>query len=337
MRGSVGRASSPHTAEATFTTPGRSLILRRRVRRIMRESASLDLRPLKGAASRVAARAQSHLDVIEDSRRGPAAGQAIGEHIFAQIGGSLSKQWLGQRRPGTKFVRESLKSSAAQQRRQEARAKKQAANALADEMRSAIQTHGGPLEPRTRSSLLRQVTASKQAAKAETTFWRIVSLETKIEGFPDVVEPTAPRAAGGEGADYEAMVRLERGLRRLIEERLEPLDSDWWGSRVPKAARNRAESRLVRNDAQYPWMRGKSVGVVHYLDFPDYATIICEDRNWGEAFEAVFGDRDLVGAKLRELGPIRRDIAHSRPLTEKQRKKLELYSEEILEMVDQGA
>lgn len=202
-------------------------------------------------------------------------------------------------------------------------------------MRSAIQAHGGPLAARTRSALLRQVTEAKQAARADTALRRIASLGTKIEGMPDEVEPKEARASG-EGASYEALAKLERELRQLIEERLAGRDPGWWASRVPAEARNRAERRHANNETQYRWMRGQKASVVHYLDFPDYAAIICDDGNWNDAFGLVFGDRDLIGAKLRELGPIRRDVAHSRRLTPKQRAKLSLYADDITELIRRG-
>ena len=63
--------------------------------------------------------------------------------------------------------------------------------------------------------------------------------------------------------------------------------------------------------------------------FPDYAKIIFEPKNWEQAFSLVFVDAETLRVKLRELEPIRTDVAHSRKLSLAHRRG-ETYGEDIL-------
>jgi hypothetical protein len=69
--------------------------------------------------------------------------------------------------------------------------------------------------------------------------------------------------------------------------------------------------------------------LIEYIDFPDYIKIITRKDNWRDCFKEVFGSEETLRTKMQELEPIRNSVMHSRPITEEEKKKLELYAREI--------
>ena len=53
---------------------------------------------------------------------------------------------------------------------------------------------------------------------------------------------------------------------------------------------------------------------IQYADFMDLAHIVGQSNNWDEAFKPIFRDREDFMMSLRRLHPVRKAIAHSRPL-----------------------
>lgn len=144
--------------------------------------------------------------------------------------------------------------------------------------------------------------------------------------IPEVVERKKPTHK----EPYEVLKELETGLRECIQRGLEKVSKNWWKERVPKDVQTRAELRKKKNEKQYPWHKERNLPPVFYVDFADYVKIIIRRDNWGEAFEEVFRDKEIISAKLRELEPIRNAIAHSRELDPTESDKLRLHSEDII-------
>lgn len=53
---------------------------------------------------------------------------------------------------------------------------------------------------------------------------------------------------------------------------------------------------------------------IQYADFMDLANIVGQSDNWKEAFQPIFRNREDFIVSLRRLHPLRKAIAHSRPL-----------------------
>jgi hypothetical protein len=133
--------------------------------------------------------------------------------------------------------------------------------------------------------------------------------------LPRVPIPTAIEAVDP-GAVFDPMhgavlLQVEQRLRQLIEDRLGKLaGGKWIRQRVSEAVRKRwterqAEERDVGRPV-YP--------LVQYADFMDLADVIRQGNNWREVFEPIFRNSDDFVMSLRRLHPIRRAIAHGRPL-----------------------
>ncbi len=130
--------------------------------------------------------------------------------------------------------------------------------------------------------------------------------------------------------DNQIVRKLEEALRTHLVTRLCAVTPRWWSERIPEDVRQLAEERKVHRESPWPWLEGGGEELVSYIDFPDYSKIITRRDNWRDAFEQTFGDSEILRTKLRELEPIRNDLAHSREITEHQRAKLRLYADELL-------
>lgn len=124
--------------------------------------------------------------------------------------------------------------------------------------------------------------------------------------------------------------RLEHALRGFIEAKLSTLTSNWWAERVPEQVRSRAERRRQHDQTMWPWLSPRSGGVVDFLDFSDYKTIISAADNWDRAFRDSLLNREIVIAKLMELEPIRNAIAHHRELSPEQATLLRIYAQHLM-------
>jgi hypothetical protein len=130
----------------------------------------------------------------------------------------------------------------------------------------------------------------------------------------------APVPQAMEGADPGAafhpmhgfvLTEVEQRLRQMVEARLSDLEKTAWVKRrVPGAVRQRWTERQEEDRAA-----GRPVyPPVHYADFMDLADVICQGKNWSEAFESIFLNTEDFRVSMRRLHPIRKALAHSRPL-----------------------
>ena len=120
-------------------------------------------------------------------------------------------------------------------------------------------------------------------------------------------------------------------MREFIENKLkEVTGKNWWKRRIPPDVRRNCEDRKQKREVSYPWMTKKEYPPICYADFTDYMKIMLRRDNWREVFKTLFHDTAWIITKLRELEPIRNDIAHNREISEEDTQKLEMNSREIL-------
>ena len=128
---------------------------------------------------------------------------------------------------------------------------------------------------------------------------------------PQAVESPDPGAVVFDPMHGVLLTKLEQRLRHVVEEHLSRLDGpNWLKHRVSEAVRKRCLDRQKKER-----QAGRPVfAPIQYADFMDLADIISRSDNWREAFESIFQNREDFLVSLRRLHPIRRAIAHSRPL-----------------------
>ena len=127
---------------------------------------------------------------------------------------------------------------------------------------------------------------------------------------PQAVESPDP-GAGFDPMYGKILTELEQQLRHVVEKCLSGLDGpDWIMHRVDKKLLRRWLNRQSQER-----QAGRPVfDPIQYANFTDLAKIMGREDNWHEAFELIFQNREDFLVSLRKLHPIRRAIAHSRPL-----------------------
>lgn len=131
---------------------------------------------------------------------------------------------------------------------------------------------------------------------------------------------------------YEIIKKLEENLRQIIKSELSKISSDWWKQRVPEDVRKNADIKKIKNESPWSWLKS-GTHIIDYIDFTDYYKIISRRDNWNNIFKNIFYDKEKLIFKLKELEPIRNAIMHSRNLSSKQLNRLQLYAEDIIEMI----
>lgn len=157
-------------------------------------------------------------------------------------------------------------------------------------------------------------------------------LNPEVVAFPEVVYPTVLFSAGfdlripaiapvkTENGDETArfdpqhanlLSQVENRLRALIEAELQRIEGDrWLRSRVHGETRKKWQERKTKDHDQ----RRDSYPLLYYADFRELEHIICEGKNWTEAFHRFFLSKPDFQISMQRLAPIRNAIAHNRPL-----------------------
>jgi hypothetical protein len=252
-------------------------------------------------------------------------GDAAAQELWGELGGAISREFFGRKRPGAKIGRAFAATNQRVQRAQADRNARDQALGVARQAREIVEASASTVGPRVLQSLHRGLADAEAARRADTVLRKVLLVTGLLEAF----RPTPLRQVSGP-AYPESLHILETGLRGCIETRLSALTPNWWVERVPEELRKQAERRKANRERVWPWLEIGDHPVVEYLGFPDYARIIFEPKNWDQAFSLVFVDADALRVKLRELDPIRTDVAHSRKLTVVNQRRLETYAEDIL-------
>ncbi len=107
------------------------------------------------------------------------------------------------------------------------------------------------------------------------------------------------------------ILRINASCYHLVAQRLEKLAGpNWIRQRIPQAMRKRWMERQEEDRAD-----GRSVyAAIQYADFMDLANVIMRRDNWREVFQEIFRNPHDIAVSLQRLHPIRKAVAHSRPL-----------------------
>jgi len=127
---------------------------------------------------------------------------------------------------------------------------------------------------------------------------------------------------------YPLIFRLERGLRVLITERICEKYKNTIAQKIPCGIIDEWKTRR-QTERDNPYSEG-DYDLIDYSDFNDLKMII-EKKSNKKDFSDKLNDQQLAGliSKLNELDPIRKKIAHSRPLTTKEFNRLKIYADDI--------
>ena len=127
---------------------------------------------------------------------------------------------------------------------------------------------------------------------------------------------------------YESLYYLERYLRSLIQAKIIEPNKNNLGNKIPPEMIADWESRKKKEEGSH--VTDGNYELIDYSDFTDLKRIFEKGRN-NKLFEDIINQElfKAVLTKLDELDPIRKKIAHSRPLSKKEIGRLILYTEDI--------
>jgi len=128
--------------------------------------------------------------------------------------------------------------------------------------------------------------------------------------------------------EYIRLFILEKTLRCFVRNELSKICEKWWRQRIPGDVWSAAEER--KRDEEKRLMHSIDLHPLWYVDFYDYVKIIVRKNNWEEVFKAVFINKEGFKTSMEKLVPIRNKVAHMRPLSIREKKSLDAWSEELL-------
>lgn len=241
-------------------------------------------------------------EVVSDLRR-----QAV-----AEIGGAVSNYFVGRRRPGQRIGRLAIDASRRARKAKVTQRAKDSVVWFVAELEAAVR--GGleePIDWKFQRHLLAELARAKSAVRPVTVLTRLEGILGEIDGYSPPQD------------DFTTVPRLERWFRETIRTRLSVVDPNWWVAKIPAQVRNRAHAaRKARgSDRTDPLL---------FLTFGDYGKIILADANWEDVFHPILGDRDKFEILVARLVVLRNDVAHSRPLSSRDRVELQGYLGELL-------
>lgn len=150
------------------------------------------------------------------------------------------------------------------------------------------------------------------------------TIETKLDEIIETEQDISFNIAG-----YELLYTLERMMRDLIHQRIIKPNMENLQTKIPTDVLEGMKKRKEYEENN-PLLMG-SYEMVEDRDFTDLKKILEKGRNH-EFFSDIFSFEEIksVYSKLGELDPIRKKIAHSRPLTRKEFERLRMYATDIL-------
>jgi len=179
--------------------------------------------------------------------------------------------------------------------------------------------------------------------RAESIFSKVTDRELESKkSFSDVLERDEEEIAqgiqfiSGQNKDdvfnfkaYEALYYLERHLRNLIQVKIIEPNEGNRKNKMPTGIIEEWKSRK-EEEGKNPLIDG-DYELIDYSDFTDLKRIFEKSKNH-KLFEDKVNQESFktVITKLHELDPIRKKIAHSRPLSKKEFDRLIVYTGDII-------
>jgi hypothetical protein len=287
--------------------------------------------PLDDLKSRVSVLKAEALRLQQGLAAAPPTGTTVWDVVVeeagAAVGGALASEFLGRSRIGSKTGRALVRQQQVKQRHQAEAIRRLQAHSVLDQLRAQIVASHDHIDEPFRRSMIGAISQAENAHRPDTILRRSTQVMDRVLAYaPRLPNPEERR---GPSSDYLLLKRVEETLRGHIVSSLSALTPNWWTERVPDDVRLNAERRREAQAVMWPWYEGQTLPLMHYVDFADYSKIITRRDNWRDTFAGTFGDAELLRAKLRELEPIRNDIAHSRGLSTTASDKLRLYARDV--------
>jgi hypothetical protein len=179
-------------------------------------------------------------------------------------------------------------------------------------------------------------TKPKVVASKSTNSQKVLHIENiKIVEKPPLLDQHTIEQAQQNSSLYPLIYILENSIRKLINHlMLKNFGSNWWEEKISNATKQSVETKK-RKDTLNPWMGKRSEDPIYYTDFIDLANIIRSKPDiFNKIFEGLSGGTNWIIQRIEELYLIRNNIAHSCPLSKKDRTLLNAYFKTIYDTLD---
>lgn len=291
-------------------------------------------------------RAQQILSYLTQNTTASTPTTEVGKDILAWGAGEFVKDLLGSAqagRYGKKLTKQYLKTEQQKQKEAIRRNCEGQFNVLVGEVRtflSGVSIDSSRLTATGNTSrVLSKLAGVYSATKLETKIRKLVGILESLSGMPliynsEISRREDERKKKVRESSHDTLKRLETRLREVIEKELSAITPSWWKQRITNDVRTNAEARKNAHDNLWPWYSSTAGSPMSFLDFNDYAKIVARSDNWKDVFVKIFSEKELIQAKLRELDPLRKAVAHSRDLGPRDLARLEVIAGDIMAAID---
>ncbi len=135
---------------------------------------------------------------------------------------------------------------------------------------------------------------------------------------------------------YPVLYVFENSIREVIQQVLKKnFGEDWWNEvdLVNPELKKKIEKRMDDEELE-PWhdKRG-SQHPIFYTDFGELSEIITYPKAW-KVFKDIIGRQEFIKSRIKEICLSRNIIMHSNPLSKHDQRRLEVYFEDWIKLVE---
>ena len=132
----------------------------------------------------------------------------------------------------------------------------------------------------------------------------------------------------------DLLKKLEDKLRQIIDNEFCKIDRNWSENRtiIGEKLKNRVIGKLQTGKNERSRLGIPQYKFIEYTNFSDLRDLIL-GKHW-KYFERIFKDKTSIDVKLNELSQIRNPVAHSNTLPEILEKKIQVYYDDIIRLIE---
>ncbi len=135
-------------------------------------------------------------------------------------------------------------------------------------------------------------------------------------------------------SSMDLIVNLETNIRNLIVTELSKNDPDWWENSINPKIRETVADKRQRGRQYKQILSIPDYDLIKEIYFSDLTVILLSKKNWKNHFEKIFLNKEALDVKMSELSQYRNLPAHSKELTEHIEKKIQVYYDDIMSLIE---
>ncbi len=135
-------------------------------------------------------------------------------------------------------------------------------------------------------------------------------------------------------SSMDLITSLETKLRSLIVAELSGDNPDWWENKIHPTVKEKVMEKKQKGERNKYVLQIPDYKLIEEVYFSDLHLILLSKNNWKKHFEKIFHNADALRVKLSELSSCRNLPAHSKELTEHLKKKIHVYYDDIILLME---